>query len=294
MAALIILARTEIMNKTTFLTALFFGTFGSRMAAQGDSVWRSWNQPITPFHVIGNVYYVGASDVTAFLIATSGGLILLDGGFVETAPQILRNIRTLGFDSRDVQIILNSHAHFDHAGGLAALKAATRAQLYAGRGDSALLARGGTGDFFFGDRLPYPPVTVDHATQDGDHVILGTDTLVAIATPGHTRGCTTWAMTVHDHGTAYATLFFCSFSIPGYRVRDHPPYPGITEDYQRSIRRLQALRCDVFLAPHGSHFALLAKAARARAALKSQFIDPDGCRAYLEGAAEAPAAAMNR
>ena len=184
---------------------------------------------------------------------------------METAPQILRNIRTLGFDSRDVRIMLNSHAHFDHAGGLAALKAVTGAKLYAGRGDSALLARGGKGDFFFGDRLPYPAVTIDHATQDGDRVILGTDTLVAIATPGHTRGCTTWAMTVHDHGSAYATLF------------------------------LQATPCDVFLAPHGSQFGLLAKAARARSAgLRSPFIDPDGCRAYLEDAARALATQLNR
>jgi metallo-beta-lactamase class B len=80
------------------------------MTAQADSASRSWNQPIAPFRVVGNVYYVGASDVTSFLIATSAGLIVLDGGLVETAPQVLRNIRTLGFDPRDVRIILNSHA----------------------------------------------------------------------------------------------------------------------------------------------------------------------------------------
>jgi len=174
-----------------FISGLLLGTTCIRMTAQADAVSRSQNQPIPPFRVLGNVYYVGASDVTSFLIATSAGLIVLDGGFVQTAPQILRNLRALGFDQRDVRILLNSHAHFDHAGGLAALKAATGAELYAGRGDSMLLARGGKGDFFFGDRLPYPPVTVDHAVQDGDRVILGKDTLVALATPGHTRGCTT-------------------------------------------------------------------------------------------------------
>ena len=160
--------------------------------------------------------------------------------------------------------MLNSHAHFDHAGGLAELKQATGAELYAGRGDSALLARGGKDDFFFRDRLPYPPATVDRAVADGDRVVLGRDTLVAVATPGHTRGCTTWSMTVRDRGHAYAALFICGLSIPGYQLRDHPPYPGIAADYQASIRRLQGLPCDAYFEPHGSRFDLLSKAQRAR------------------------------
>ena len=236
--------------------------------------------------MIGNVYYVGAAEVSSFLIVTSAGLIVLDGGFAETAPQILDNIRALGFEPRQVRILLNSHAHYDHAGGLAALKRATMALLYAGRGDSALLARGGKGDFFFGDRFQFPAVTVDRAVADGDRVVLGTDTLVAVATPGHTRGCTTWAMTVRDGNRSYAALFSCSLSIPGYQLRDDPPYPGIAKDYQASIRRLQALPCDVLLAPHGSQFELPAKAERARTTTgRSPFVDPNGCRVYLDQAA---------
>jgi metallo-beta-lactamase class B len=118
-------------------------------------------------------------------------------------------------------------------------------------------------------------------------VILGTDTLVAIATPGHTRGCTTWAMTVRDAGAARAMLFSCSLSIPGYQLRDDPPYPGIVQDYRTSIRRLLALPCDVLVAPHGSQFGLAVKAARARAsATSSPFSDPEGCRAYLTQAGQ--------
>src|SRR5688572_19052771 len=112
----------------------------SSVAAQGDSVSRSWNQPIEPFRMIDNIYYVGASGVTAFLITTPSGHIVTDGGFAETAPIILENIRKLGFNPRDVRYLLNSHAHYDHAGGLAALKRTTGARLLGFKEDAQLLA----------------------------------------------------------------------------------------------------------------------------------------------------------
>ncbi len=127
------------------------------LASQADPTSRSWNWPVEPYRIIGNVYSVGASDVTSFLIVTPEGDILLDGGFVETAPMIEANVRKLGFRIEDVKILLNSHAHFDHAGGLAALKAASGAKLAASAKDAALLARGGKGDLRFGDDSPIRP-----------------------------------------------------------------------------------------------------------------------------------------
>src|SRR6185503_9879406 len=102
---------------------------------QDDPVSRSWNKPVEPFRIAGNIYYVGANEVTSFLITTPKGHILLDSGFKETAPMILANIEKLGFQPRDVRVLLSSHAHFDHAGGLAELKRATGAKLYASAGD---------------------------------------------------------------------------------------------------------------------------------------------------------------
>src|SRR3712207_2027499 len=99
--------------------------------AQADPVSRSWNQPVEPFRIAGNLYYVGASDITSYLITTPKGHIVIDGGFVETAPMILANIRKLGFRVEDVKILLASHAHFDHAAGLAELKRVTGAAFYA-------------------------------------------------------------------------------------------------------------------------------------------------------------------
>src|SRR5271167_2435703 len=64
---------------------------------QASDLLKTMNQPVAPFHLIGNIYYVGASDITSYLIVTPEGDILLDGGFVQTAPQIEANIQTLGF-----------------------------------------------------------------------------------------------------------------------------------------------------------------------------------------------------
>ena len=96
--------------------------------AQTTEQRQEWNQPVRPFRIIGSVYYVGASDIASYLIVTPAGDIVLDGGFVDTAPQIEANIRTLGFKLEDLKILLNSHAHFDHAGGLAELKKSTGAR----------------------------------------------------------------------------------------------------------------------------------------------------------------------
>jgi len=161
---------------------------------QADPTSRSWNQPVEPYRIAGNIYYVGASDITSFLITTPEGHILLDGGFVETAPIIEANVRKLGFKLEDVKILLSSHAHFDHAGGLAELKRATGAKFAAMDKEAPLLARGGKWDFLFGDKYPFPPIQADRILHDGDTVLLGGTTLTAHLTPGHTKGNTTWTM----------------------------------------------------------------------------------------------------
>src|SRR5688500_9627017 len=179
----------------TFLRALILLT-PVVACAQADPVSRSWNQPDNPFRIAGNVYYVGASDVTSFLITTREGHILIDGGFEETAPMILANVRRLGFRIEDVRVLLASHAHYDHAGGLAALQRASGATFHASRGDAPLFARGGRRDPQFRDRFPFPPIEPDRLIEDGDEVTLGVVTLVARLTPGPTQGCSAWNTTI--------------------------------------------------------------------------------------------------
>ena len=257
--------------------------------AQTREQLENWNTPVEPFRIIGNVYYVGASDVTSFLIVTSAGDIVLDGGLAQTAPQVEANIRTLGFQVSDVKILLNSHAHFDHAGGLAELKKNSGAQLVAMDGDAALLEHGGRGDFFFGGTETFPAVKPDRMIHDGDTVSLGGTTLTAHLTPGHTRGCTTWTMTANDAGKDYNVVFVCSASVlDGYQLVDRPgkppSYQGIAADYERAFRVWMSLPCDVFLASHGQFFDLTAKReAQKKGAQPNPFIDPKGYRDYVMG-----------
>jgi len=96
-----------------------------------------WTAPNKPYRVVGNIYYVGSETLSAYLITSSAGHILLDPGMsAEGAKMVERNIVSLGFKLADVKILINTHAHFDHAGGLAQVKADTGAKVWASRADA--------------------------------------------------------------------------------------------------------------------------------------------------------------
>lgn len=241
------------------------------------------NQPVRPFRIVGNVYYVGASDVASYLISTPKGLLLLDGGFAETAPQIESNIALLGFRLSDVRILLNGHAHPDHAGGLAALKRDSGAAFYAMAQEVVPLEHNGEGTFYRGDRKLFDSVHVDRVLHDGDTVVLGGVTLTAHLTAGHTPGCTTWTMKAREGVVAYHVVFMCQLTLMGDQPLLHDSnYPGIARDYEHTFAVLGGLPCDVFLGEHGRMFDLRGKMAR-RAAhpAVNPFIDPAGCRRFV-------------
>ena len=230
-----------------------------------------WNQPYPPYHLLGNIQYVGRLGVSAFLITTPAGSILLDGGLEESAAPIQKSISELGFKVSDIKFLLNSHAHFDHAGGLAALKKASGAKLVASRGDAPRLRAGA-------DRQP--PVSVDRVVDDGATVELGGTVLTAHVTPGHTPGCTTWTMTTTDAGKPYRVVFYCSTTVVD-RLLGNTSYPSIVADYERSFPVLRELPSDVFLAPHPAQFNMLEKRERATAG-SNPFIDPTELRRYVD------------
>ncbi len=250
--------------------------------AQQTATWREWNQPVAPFRIAGPLYYVGMAQVTSLLITTPKGHILIDGAFPESAEQILDNVRTLGFKPEDIRILLSTHAHIDHAGGLAAIKEKTRAALYAGAADVAALARGGKQDFAFGDDIAFPPVTADVAVKDGQEVTLGDVTVRAVATPGHTLGCTSWAFTIQADGKPLRVVMVGGTSAPGYKLVDNAKYPAIAADFERTFAKLKAMACDIFLEGHGFFFGLNEKMAQERS-----FVDPDGYQASLARAEQA-------
>ncbi|HEV2570053.1 subclass B3 metallo-beta-lactamase [Sphingomonas sp.] len=241
-----------------------------------------WNAPVAPFRIADNLYYVGTADLAAYLVVDPEGMILLDGGLPQSAPLILDSIRQLGFDPKRVRFLINSQAHYDHAGGLAELKRATRARLLASAPDAELLERGGSGDFAFGDTLTYPPVKVDSLTKDGARLTLGRIRMTAHVTPGHTRGCTSWTLQVRVDERMRNALFICGASAPGYRLRDNPAYPWIMDDFRRSFAKWRSLDCEVFLGAHASYFGMTEKRARMAPGRPNPFLDKEGCAAFLD------------
>jgi metallo-beta-lactamase class B len=260
--------RERTMKNTTAICvlALSLALVGTASAAE-DPFARArigWNQPMAPFHIIGNIFYVGTAGTSAFLISTPQGLILTDGGLPESAEQIEANIRALGFDIRNVKIMLNSHAHFDHAGALAKIKRDSGARMIASEADKPFLEKG---LISFGPSVadPFPPVTVDRTVKDGDTVVLGGVTLTAHLTPGHTPGCTSWTMPIAEGNENHNVIFFCSITGGGNPLLDNKAYPAIARDYKATFAKLKTMDADIFLAPHGEQFGLAKKLAAMKA-----------------------------
>jgi len=257
--------------------------FQSIAAAQNKPVAASTSDqagPFKPFRIISNIYYVGTSDVTSYLIVTPNGHILLDTGYEESAPIIKANIAELGFKLSDIKIMLSSHAHFDHVGGHADMKRETGARVFASAGDTPVLESGGTKTFF--QIGSFKPVKVDHVLNDGSRVTLGDTTLVAHVTPGHTAGNTAWTTTVTENGKQYRVVFVSSMSInPGVHMVNFAPWPDIADAYAKSFQALRALPCDIFLGPHAGFFNLQDKAARMDKAGTNPFVDTNGYKNYI-------------
>jgi metallo-beta-lactamase class B len=250
---------------------------------QADPKDRDLNKPVDPFRIVGNLYYVGANEVCSFLITTTQGHILLDGGFAETAPQIERNIAQLGFKIEDVKILLNSHAHFDHAGGLAELKKKSGAKFIASAGDAEMLRKGGHGDFRFEDRLIFPPIKADQIIADGESIQIDDQKLTAWLTPGHTKGNTTWTTKIAVGAKIYDVVFAGSPTALDYQLVGKESYPGIAADFEKTFSVLNGLPCDIFLSDHGSFFHFAEKRERLlRGENPNPFVDPEGYKRFVD------------
>jgi metallo-beta-lactamase class B len=266
-----------------FLQIFALVVFGVATTAAQVTEPPSWRQPVEPFRIIGNLYYVGSADLTSYLFVTPKGNILLDTGVPENVPLVRRNIEKLGFRLEDTKILLNSHAHFDHAGGLAEVKKLTGAQFVASAGDAAELARGGSEDFAFGNHYYFPPIKADRIIKDGGNVELGGTVLTAHITPGHTRGCTTWTAEISDGSKTYHVVFVCSVTFPGYQLVNNPKNPTLVAQYQQAFKVLRSLPCDIFLASHGSFFNLPEKVAELKKnPSRNPFINPQEYRQFLD------------
>jgi metallo-beta-lactamase class B len=214
-----------------------------------------WNVPHAPFRVFGNTYYVGTNGLSAVLITSSVGHILIDGGLPESAPLIIANIRAAGFRVEDVRLILNSHAHYDHAGGIAELQRASGGEV-AGRAWSAnVMERGASGndDPQFGLVLPYPAVRSVRHIAEGQPVHVGTLSVTPHFTGGHTPGGTTWTWRSCE-GDKCVDIVYADSQTPvsadGFLFSKSSSYPAAVTDFEHGFKVLENLPCDILLTPH--------------------------------------------
>jgi metallo-beta-lactamase class B len=243
-----------------------------------------WEEPDEPVKVIGPLYFVGTKGLGAFLFTTAEGHILMNTGMPSSGPMIVASVRKLGFKPEDIKLMINGHAHMDHAGAFAYLKQQFGAQLAVMKDDVAAMENGDINDFKYANDFVYPAVKVDRILRDGDTIRMGDVLLTAYHTPGHTRGATTWIANLVVDGKAYVVAFpdGAGFN-PGYRVAKDPSYPGITEDYRRTHHVLEMLKPDIWLAQHNEYYDLAGKRERAKTEGVNAWIDPDGYRRFIAG-----------
>jgi metallo-beta-lactamase class B len=240
-----------------------------------------WNLPQAPLRIFGNTYYVGTRNLSAILITSPSGHALIDGALPESAPLILANIKALGFEPRDVKLIVNSHAHFDHAGGIAELRRATGAEVAAMPTSAAAMERGNSGpdDPQFGVLLPYPAVASVRRIADGERLQAGAISLTAHLTAGHTPGGTTWTWKSCEREQCYDFVYADSqtpVSAGDFYYTKSTTYPTGISDFQHGFDVLERLSCDVLITPHPGVSNFWQRLGLGTAGL----VNKDACRTY--------------
>ena len=231
---------------------VLFANFSSAQQTPPCPDCASWNAPQSPFRIYGNTWYVGPHGLSAILITSDQGHILIDGGLPESATQIAGHIRSLGFRVEDVKLILNSHVHFDHAGGIAELQRLSGARVVASEWSAAVLRKGGVAadDPQFGTIPPVRPVTRVETVHDGELLRVGPLEVTAHLTPGHTPGGTSWSWKSCENDRCLTIVYADSLSpvsADGYRFSGHPQ---ILQGFDRTYSFLRTASCDILLTTH--------------------------------------------
>ena len=243
-----------------------------------------WNAPLDPFRIFGNTYYVGMAGLSSVLITSESGHILLDGGLPESAEEIDRHIRRLGFRTEDVRLIVNSHTHFDHAGGIHALQHASKAVVAASPSSARALRQGlpTTDDPQYGFMGEFPRVSKVRVFRDGETLRVGALAITAHFTPGHTPGSTTWTWESCEGARCLHIVYADSLNAvtgPGFKYSSDPARVAA---FRASIAAVGALPCDVIVSVHPDFTDLAGKIGRRAAGESDAFVNPQGCREYAE------------
>jgi len=193
-----------------------------------------WEGKMTPFKIIGNVYFVGTFQASCHLIDTGEGLILIDPGYSNTLYLVIRSIYELGFRPEDIKYIVNTHWHIDHTEATKAMVDLSGAKTLIGREDEEKARQ-----FFEPDIL----------INDGDTLSLGNTTISFMETPGHTKGTISLFFDTRENKKTYRVGMFGGAGA-NTLAQGHFDYEGCREDYRYSLNRLKKEEVDVFIGNH--------------------------------------------
>lgn len=273
--------------KAIIIIAVFFFNVHTSTAqkVKEPKPWsKEWEQPYEPFRIAGNLYYVGTYDLACYLIATSKGNILINTGLKSSAPQIKKNIETLGFKFSDIKILLTTQAHYDHLGAMGYIKKKTGATFMANAPEQPSLKTGGDADYALGGSgSVFKPVPADKLLKNGDTISLGATQLVMLSHPGHTIGSCSYLLTVKDSARSYKVLIANMPTIvTDKRFADIPAYPNVAQDFANTLQSLKQLRFDIWVASHASQFEMHKKHKPGDAYNPMAFADREGYDASLK------------
>ena len=237
----------------------------------------NWARPYPGFRIIGNVFGVGGYDLSAFLITSDEGHILINTGLEDSTNMIRDNMASLGFRIEDIAILLTQQAHWDHTAALAEIKEISGAEMWATLGDAPVLNDGGVSDPHFGGRESFAPIQVDKIIRDGEIIELGDIRLKVHVHPGHTEGSSSYSMVVNENNRDYSLLIANMGTInPGKQLTVDPTYPGVAEDFAETYRRQKAMDVDVWVPAHKSQYNFHEKHRAGQVYNPDTFVDPDG------------------
>jgi len=251
-----------------------------------------WNKAQAPLRIFGNAYYVGPRGLSSVLITSSGGHVLIDGDLPESAPLIADNIRSLGFRLEDVKLIVNSHVHSDHAGGIAELQRRTGARVMASEWSAEVLKKGGVGkgDPQFGALRPIAAVKNVSTFHDGEVIHVGDIEITPHLTPGHTPGGTSWTWKACEGTECHDMVYADSLnpvSASGFRFSRSSVYPDAVKDFEKSFVFFEAVPCDLLITAHPEASNLWERLAqRDKGVQPDPIVDTGACRAYAASGRE--------
>nr|WP_307729707.1 MULTISPECIES: subclass B3 metallo-beta-lactamase [unclassified Massilia] len=265
--------------------------FASVLLVTAPALAAEWEGPQDPFQLYGNSYYVGTAGLSSVLITSPAGHILIDGASPKAAVQIAAHIRQLGFKLEDIRYILTSHEHYDHVGGVAELQRLSGATVLTSPAAQAVLETGkpNKGDPQFGNLPDMTPVASVRSVRDGESVSLGTLSVKAHYTPGHTQGGVSWTWQALENGRTVNMVYADSLTAiagPNFRYSGDALYPNAKRDIERSIARVAALPCDILVTAHPDAGGLLERQAKQKQLGNAAFVNPGACVAYADAGRE--------